>query len=123
MVSYFEPSFNFPRLASEYKDVQNNSIPYINVKVRNFSNFWDFANKLAFKPDPEDMSQCYYCIRGPQDSVYEDGYYIGKLVLSRDHPYKPPAIYMMTPSGRFAPEKSIWWVFEYPIMIKSSENY
>ena len=63
---------------------------------------------LPFKPDPEDMSQCYYCIRGPQDSVYEGGYYIGKLVLSRDHPYKPPTIYMMTPSGRFEPEKSIW---------------
>ena len=91
MASYFQLSGYFHRLTDKYEDVQNNPDPYINVQVRNFSEI--LRINLLFKPDPEDMFQCHYCIRGPKDSVYEGGYYFGKLVLPREYPFKPPSIY------------------------------
>jgi len=40
------------------------------------------------------LSYCERCVLG--------GYYHGKLVFPREFPFKPPSIYMITPSGRFA---------------------
>ena len=40
-------------------------------------------------------------MRGPDDTPYKGGYYHGKLVFPREFPFKPPSIYMITPSGRF----------------------
>jgi len=40
-------------------------------------------------------------VKGPENSVYENGFYHGKLVFPAEFPFKPPSIYMMTPSGRF----------------------
>lgn len=78
------------RLTKDYKDAQQNPIPGISIK-----------------PDPENILRCHYCIQGPKDSVYEGGYYYGKVVFPVDFPFWPPAMYMMTPSGRFDPGKSI----------------
>ncbi|VDN34450.1 unnamed protein product [Gongylonema pulchrum] len=36
-----------------------------------------------------------------QFSLFLGGFYHGKLVFPPDFPFKPPAIYMLTPSGRF----------------------
>lgn len=43
----------------------------------------------------------HYVIRGPPDSPYEGGEYHGKVIFPSDYPYKPPAIKMLTPNGRF----------------------
>ena len=106
------------RLNNDYKDMLNNPIPYISVKVRLFSVHFRFTKCLyilciimaitIFKPDPENILVCHYCIKGAKDSVYEGGYYYGKVIFPVDFPFKPPAMYMMTPSGRFVPGKSIW---------------
>lgn len=40
-------------------------------------------------------------ITGPDDTPYVGGQYHGTLVFPADYPFKPPAIRMMTPSGRF----------------------
>mmetsp|Transcript_67456 Transcript_67456/g.158239 ORF Transcript_67456/g.158239 Transcript_67456/m.158239 type:complete len:239 (-) Transcript_67456:120-836(-) len=37
----------------------------------------------------------------PAEAPYRGGVYEGKLVFPREYPLKPPAIYMLTPSGRF----------------------
>lgn len=37
----------------------------------------------------------------PAESPYLGGVYWGKLVFPKEYPLKPPAIYMLTPSGRF----------------------
>lgn len=41
------------------------------------------------------------CFKGPVDTPYHGGIYLGKLVFPREFPFKPPAIYMITPNGRF----------------------
>lgn len=40
-------------------------------------------------------------ITGPPDTPYEGGQYHGVLLFPADYPFKPPAIKMMTPNGRF----------------------
>ncbi|XP_054640606.1 ubiquitin-conjugating enzyme E2 J2-like isoform X3 [Dunckerocampus dactyliophorus] len=43
----------------------------------------------------------HYVVKGPEKTLYEGGYYHGKLIFPRDFPFKPPSIYMITPNGRF----------------------
>ena len=42
-------------------------------------------------------------IKGPKGSPYEGGMYHGKLKFPTEYPFKPPAISMLTPNGRFKP--------------------
>ena len=48
------------------------------------------------------MLEWHFVIKGPKDTPYDGGRYHGKLVFPSDYPYKPPAIMMLTPNGRFA---------------------
>ena len=42
-----------------------------------------------------------------QDSPYEGGMYQGKVRFPDDYPFKPPSIYMLTPSGRFKTDQRL----------------
>ncbi len=46
-------------------------------------------------------------MRGVEDTPYFGGIYYGKVVYSKDYPFSPPAVYMITPSGRFECNKRI----------------
>uniref|UniRef100_A0A7S3E5L5 UBC core domain-containing protein n=1 Tax=Rhodosorus marinus TaxID=101924 RepID=A0A7S3E5L5_9RHOD len=72
------------RLAAELRGVERDPPPYITPR-----------------PLPSDILKWYFVIRGPKDTPYETGIYMGKLVFPEDYPFKPPAIYMCTPNGRF----------------------
>jgi len=52
-------------------------------------------------PLQHDILEWHYVIFGAPDTPYEGGYYHGKLVFPADFPFRPPSIYMLTPSGRF----------------------
>ena len=52
-------------------------------------------------PLETNMQEWHYVLQGPPDSPYEGGLYHGKLRFPDDFPFKPPAIYMITPNGRF----------------------
>ncbi len=41
-------------------------------------------------------------MEGCPDTPYEGGWYVAKLKFPAEYPFKPPAIFMCTPSGRFA---------------------
>lgn len=43
----------------------------------------------------------HYVVKGPENTPYFGGYYHGTLIFPREFPFKPPAIYMLTPNGRF----------------------
>lgn len=51
--------------------------------------------------DPHNMLHCYFIFDGPEDTPYAGGRYIGMLIVPPDYPFKPPAIRLRTPSGRF----------------------
>ncbi|KAL3069768.1 hypothetical protein niasHS_016002 [Heterodera schachtii] len=52
-------------------------------------------------PLPSNILEWHYVVSGAPDTPYEGGYYHGKLIFPQDFPFRPPAIYMITPSGRF----------------------
>ncbi|KFH15542.1 putative ubiquitin conjugating enzyme E2 [Toxoplasma gondii MAS] len=79
------------RLMREYQAIQQDQIPYILVR-----------------PDDNDILTWHYVLHDlPDDTPYRGGLYHGKLVFPSSYPFAPPAIYMMTPSGRFAPNRRL----------------
>ncbi|KAJ6256052.1 Ubiquitin-conjugating enzyme [Drechslerella dactyloides] len=71
-------------LTKEYKHIQSEPPPYITAH-----------------PLESNILEWVYLIDGPPDTPYAGGQYWGTLVFPPDYPFKPPAIRMMTPSGRF----------------------
>jgi len=58
-------------------------------------------------PDEKNILTWNYIIRGPPDSPFAGGEYHGVLLFPPEYPFKPPGIKMLTPSGRFQPDKKI----------------
>jgi len=58
-------------------------------------------------PDEKNILYWNFLIRGPPDSPYAGGEYHGCLIFPAEYPFKPPGIKMLTPSGRFHPNKKI----------------
>jgi len=80
-----------PRLKKELKALLESPPPYI----------------PAVAVDDRDMTAWHFLMRGPPDTPYEGGWYVGRVRFPPDYPFKPPALFMVTPSGRFATGVSI----------------
>ncbi|TKA52479.1 hypothetical protein B0A53_04853 [Rhodotorula sp. CCFEE 5036] len=78
------------RLQKEYKAHQADPPPFV----------WA-------KPNEANLLEWHYIFRGPPETPYDGGEYWGTIVFPKDYPFAPPALRMMTPSGRFEPNKSI----------------
>ena len=78
------------RLKGDYKLFKKNPHPYVD----------------AF-PDPKNVLNWYFMIKGPEDSHYKGGYYLGMIMHDKEYPIKPPDFMMLTPSGRFIADKKI----------------
>jgi len=61
--------------------------------------------------DDNDILQVYFVLRGPEDSVYENGWYMGKFSMNTHFPIKAPDVYMFTPSGRFSINRKLCTTF------------
>lgn len=72
------------RLTREYATLSTNPPPYITAH-----------------PSESNILEWHYILTGPEKTPYEGGQYWGTLVFPSDYPFKPPAIRMHTPSGRF----------------------
>jgi ubiquitin-conjugating enzyme E2 J2 len=58
-------------------------------------------------PDPHDILEWHFAVIAPPDSPFEAGIYWGQITFPPQYPMAPPAIKMMTPSGRFVPNMNI----------------
>lgn len=58
-------------------------------------------------PCDDNILEWHYMIKGPKGSPFEGGMYHGKLKFPSEYPFKPPAIYMLTPNGRFKPNTKL----------------
>ncbi|KAG7878495.1 hypothetical protein KL905_004163 [Ogataea polymorpha] len=74
----------YKRLTKEYKQIRENPPPYI-----------------LCRPSEENILEWHYVITGPPGTPYENGQYHGLVIFPPDYPFRPPAIKMLTPSGRF----------------------
>eukprot|EP00755_Sulcionema_specki_P025700 Sspe_Gene.83914::Locus_55060_Transcript_1_1_Confidence_1.000_Length_578::g.83914::m.83914/K04554/UBE2J2, NCUBE2, UBC6; ubiquitin-conjugating enzyme E2 J2 len=78
------------RLTKDYKMLCQNPPPYI-----------------VAHPEPANILTWHYTVDGPPNSPYEGGMYHGKLSFPADFPYQPPAVYMITPNGRFKTDQKL----------------
>ncbi|KAJ7230359.1 UBC-like protein [Mycena pura] len=84
----------YKRLTKEYVNMQREPPPFV----------WA-------APDEKNILLCAFrplsALRGPSDSPFAGGEYHGVLQFPSEYPFKPPGIKMLTPSGRFYPDKKI----------------
>lgn len=74
----------YARLQKELKEISRNPLPNISAA-----------------PSSNNILEWHYVLRGNSDSVYAGGVYHGTIIFPKEYPYKPPAIFMVTPNGRF----------------------
>ncbi|XP_037954029.1 ubiquitin-conjugating enzyme E2 J2-like [Teleopsis dalmanni] len=72
------------RMKQDYMRLKRDPLPYITAE-----------------PLPNNLLEWHYCVKGPEDTPYQGGYYHGTLLFPREFPFKPPSIFMITPNGRF----------------------
>lgn len=63
--------------------------------------------KITVSPNEANILEMHYVIEGSDKTPYEGGIYHGKLVFPKDYPMKPPSVMMLTPSGRFQPNRRL----------------
>jgi ubiquitin-conjugating enzyme E2 J2 len=66
------------------------------IKLKN-----DPTPGVLAEPNENDILIWHFAIRGPSDTPYEGGIYIGKIKFPSEYPFKAPSVTMITPSGRF----------------------
>ena len=67
----------------------------------------DNHENITIFPDPNNILEISFILKGPSGSIYENGEYLCKLVHSSDYPLKAPDYYVYTPNGRFEIDKKI----------------
>ena len=60
-----------------------------------------FRSGIWAAPSERDILKWEFVLCGSEDTPYEGGLYHGRLVFPPSFPMAPPAIQMVTPSGRF----------------------
>lgn len=63
--------------------------------------------KITVAPNEANILEMHYVIEGSSGTPYENGIYHGKLIFPKDYPLKPPSVIMITPSGRFQPNRRL----------------
>lgn len=63
--------------------------------------------RIVVMPMENNILQMHYVIEGSEDSPFKGGVYHGKLIFPKDYPLKPPSVMMLTPSGRFQPNRRL----------------
>jgi ubiquitin-conjugating enzyme E2 J2 len=58
-------------------------------------------------PNEDNILEWHYVIEGGKGTPYEGGHYHGKLIFPKEYPLKPPSVIMLTPSGRFQPNRRL----------------
>jgi len=66
---------------------------------------------IRAQPQEDNILRWHYVVEGPKDSDYEGGFYHGEIKFPPRYPFKPPSIWMTTPSGRFEPGARICMSF------------
>jgi len=61
---------------------------------------------LLLKPS-DNLSIWYFIVYDLKDTEYEDGIYLGKVILPPKYPFKAPDFQFLTPSGRFEINKRV----------------
>ncbi|KAI0747908.1 UBC-like protein [Daedaleopsis nitida] len=77
----------------------NSAVKRIMREARELAN--DPCTDYAAAPLEDDIFEWHCTIRGPTGTEFEGGLYHFRILLPSEYPFRPPAIMMLTPSGRF----------------------
>lgn len=67
---------------------------------------FEFPN-LYLAYDESDLCTWYFVIYDLKDTPFDGGFYMGKVMLPKEYPLKPPDFVFITPNGRFETNKKI----------------
>ena len=59
----------------------------------------------------DNLYEWHFTMRGPQDTVFENGLYHGKMILPTEYPFKAPHVIFMTPNGRWSTDTKVCVTF------------
>lgn len=62
---------------------------------------------LILKPTEDNLALWYFVVYDLKDTDYENGVYLGKVMLPPKYPFKAPDFQFLTPSGRFEINKKL----------------
>ncbi|KAI0708965.1 ubiquitin-conjugating enzyme/RWD-like protein [Earliella scabrosa] len=77
----------------------NSAVKRIMREARELAN--DPCTDYAAAPLEDDIFEWHCTIRGPPGTEFEGGLYHFRILLPAEYPFRPPAIMMLTPNGRF----------------------
>jgi ubiquitin-conjugating enzyme E2 J2 len=63
--------------------------------------------KITVAPNESNILEMHYVIEGSTKTPYDGGIYHGKIIFPKEYPLKPPSVMMLTPSGRFQPNRRL----------------
>ena len=63
--------------------------------------------RITAIPNEANILEWHYVLEGSKGTPYEGGIYHGKLLFPKEYPLKPPSVIMLTPSGRFVPNRRL----------------
>lgn len=63
--------------------------------------------RIIATPNESNILEWHYVAEGSEKTPYEGGHYHGKLLFPKEYPLKPPSVIMLTPSGRFKPNRRL----------------
>lgn len=62
---------------------------------------------ITARPLSSNILTWYFILSGPSSTPYASGIYLGRLTFPSAYPYKPPAVYVLTPQGRYKPDTKL----------------
>lgn len=81
------------------------TVKRINGEIKQFVK--NKNENISIYPNPDNILEIYFKIKGLQNSNFENGEYICKLVHHPQYPLKAPDYYVLTPNGRFEINRKI----------------
>jgi len=85
----------------------NSKSPAVKRLLREAAELHEPTYNYYAQPLEENLFEWHFTIRGPEDTVFENGIYHGRIILPPEYPMKPPNVIFMTPNGRFELHKKI----------------
>lgn len=83
----------------------------INKEIKNYSQSNFCFPNLILQPNKDDFSIWYFLIYDLKDTDYENGIYLGKVILPPKYPFKAPDFIFLTETGRFEINRKICTTF------------
>lgn len=81
------------------------TVKRINGEIKQFNK--NNNDNITIYPNPDNILEIYFKIKGLQNSNFKNGEYICKLVHQPQYPLKAPDYYVLTPNGRFEVNRKI----------------